>query len=77
VESQGPGQQRLMGAPLAGFLAYVSWYPGEGWRLYVHSWHEGQLPTSGLQTTYTHLTVDELADVLSAEQYSRCEWLRP
>lgn len=43
--------------------------------MYVSSWSEGQLPTSGHQDTYTRLTHDEALDVLSAEVALRCEWL--
>jgi hypothetical protein len=71
-----PGQQALSPAPLAGFVANVGWRPGEGWRVWVTSWHEAQTPTSGHQDAYAHLTADEALDVLTAAMYSRCEWLR-
>jgi hypothetical protein len=76
VESNGPGQMRAFEAPLAGFIAHISWRSGEGWRVYVTSWAEGQLPTSGHQETYTHLTASEALDVLAAEVATRCDWLR-
>lgn len=71
-----PGQTALFEAPLAGFAAQVSWRPGEGWRLWVTTWEEGQTPQKGRQNTYAHLTSDELQDVLAAEMMTRCEWLQ-
>lgn len=65
-----------MGPEVAGFVAQVSWRPGEGWRLWVTSWRQDQTPTAGHQAVYTRLTADELVDVLEAEQATRCEWLR-
>lgn len=76
METHGPRHDRLFEPEVAGFIAHISWRPGEGWRLYVTSWAEGQQPTSGLQATYAQLTADELVDVLQAEQATRCEWLR-
>jgi len=64
-----------MRGELAGFLAHVSWRPGEGWRLWLTSWEDGQLPTSGHQDCYKRLTYDELRDVLEAEVVLRCEWI--
>ena len=75
MESHEPRQGRLIDAELAGFVAHVSWRPGEGWRVYVSSWVEGQLPSSGHQDTYARLTSSEALDVLSAEIATRCEWL--
>lgn len=72
-------QPRLFPEPaqeLAGFVAHISWRPGEGWRVWVTSWAEGQLPTSGHQDAYRRLTADEAIDVLQAEIATRCEWLR-
>jgi len=77
VETVIPGQQSLMPSELAGFIAHVSWRPGEGWRLFVQSWAQGQTPPKGHSTVYDRLTADELVDVLCAEQLERCEWLRP
>jgi hypothetical protein len=76
VETTGPGNGALFNAPVAGFVAHVSWRPGEGWRVWVTSWNEDQTPTSGHQQQYTRLTADEAVDVLQAEQATRCEWLR-
>lgn len=72
----GPDQQALFPAPLAGFVANVSWRPGQGWRVCVTSWHQAQAPASAPQDAYSHLTLDEALDVLAAGAYSRCEWLR-
>jgi len=76
VESFDPGQLPLPPAELAGFVAHLSWRPGEGWRVWVTSWEQGQLPTSGHQDAYKRLTADEALDVLGAEVSTRCEWLR-
>jgi hypothetical protein len=76
VETTEPGQTRLISEELAGFVAHVSWRPGEGWRVWVTSWVEGQLPSSGHQDAYKRLTADEAMDVLQAEVATRCEWLR-
>lgn len=62
-------------SPLAGFIGHLSWRPGEGWRVYVTSWTEGMLPTSGHQETYVRLTASEMLDVVAAEVHTRCEWL--
>lgn len=75
MERNGPRQMEVVAAPLAGFIAHVSWRPGEGWRVYVSSWAEGQVPTSGHQDTYARLTSSEAQDVLAAEIATRCEWL--
>jgi hypothetical protein len=66
----------LFAAPVAAFIAQVSWRPGLGWRLWVTSWSDGQDPAGGSSTLYEHLTAEELSDVLQAEQATRCEWLR-
>ena len=76
MERPGAPLPALFDAPVAGFLAHVSWRPGEGWRLWCTSWNEAQTPTSGHQAAYERLTADELVDVLQAEQATRCEWLR-
>jgi hypothetical protein len=68
---------RFMGAQLAGFIAHVSWRPGEGWRVWVTTWEEGQTPPKGRQDEYRRLTADEAQDVLAAEMVTRCEWLTP
>jgi len=72
-----PGQVQLFKADLAGFVAQISWRPGEGWRLHVNSWQEGQLPGSGHQDEYARLTFEELLDVLEVVCWERCDWLRP
>lgn len=69
-------EESLWAAPTSGFLAHVSWRPGEGWRLWVSSWGPGETPSRGHSSTYTSLTADELVDVFLAEQATRCEWLR-
>lgn len=71
-----PAQDALFRGELAGFIAHVSWRPGEGWRVYVSNWDVGQLPSEGPSESYKHLTVDEAFDVLSAEIMTRCEWTR-
>lgn len=76
MESPVEAQTPLFASPIAAFLAQVSWRPGEGWRLWVSSWDVGEQPARARSSTYTHVTADELLDVLSAEQLARCEWLR-
>jgi len=66
----------MFASPIAGFVANLSWSAGQGWRLWVSSWDEGQTPARASSATYTFLTADELLDVLAAEQLTRCEWLR-
>ena len=67
---------RLFANPIDTFVAQVSWRAGKGWRLWVSSWDVGETPSRAHSATYELLTADELIDVLSAEQLSRCEWLR-
>jgi len=76
VEPETDTQQPLFASPIEHFVAQVSWSYGRGWRLWVSSWDQGERPSRARASTYTHLTADELIDVLSAEQLSRCEWLR-
>ncbi len=76
MAEHGPSQLRLVAGDLGGFIAHVSWRPGEGWRVYVTSWEPWETPTQGHQDTYTRLTADEAIDVLCAEQALRCTWLR-
>jgi len=71
-----PVGERLFEPEVAGFLAHISWRPDEGWRLWVTSYVEGQLPTSGHQDSYRRLTADEMLDVLAAEVETRCAWVR-
>jgi hypothetical protein len=70
-------QGRLFASPVESFIAHVSWRPGEGWRLWVSSWDQGDDPSRARSSQYENLTADELVDVLCAEQLGRCEWLRP
>lgn len=77
METSEGTQSPLFASPIAGFLAQVSWRPGEGWRLWVSSWDECETPSRARSSAYSLLTADELMDVLAAEQLSRCEWLRP
>lgn len=77
METTDEAQSRLFASPIETFVANVSWRPGEGWRLWVSSWDEGETPARAVSSTYRFLTADELIDVLCAEQLSRCEWLRP
>lgn len=76
MERVDPDQTALVAGPLAGFASHLNWTPGQGWRVWCTSWEEGQTPARGHQATYTHLTIDEALDVLTAEVGLRCEWLR-
>ena len=69
-------QGLLFASPLVGFVANVRWQTGEGWRLWVSSWDEGETPARARTDVYERLTADELLDVLAAVQLERCEWLR-
>lgn len=75
MERAGSPEHALFARQCSGFLAHVSWRPGEGWRLWVSSWDEGETPDRACSATYTHLTAEELVDVFLAEQATRCEWL--
>ena len=77
MEESAWAQSPLFTAPLGGFVAHLTWRPGEGWRVHVNSWPEGQAPLAACADTYTYLTADEALDVLAASVMSRCEWLHP
>jgi len=76
VEDTGGAQTPLFTSPCGGFVANLSWRPGEGWRVWANSWAEGHEPDQRLADLYTYLTADEALDVLQASVFSRCEWLR-
>lgn len=75
METTYDAQGRLFASPLQGFVANLSWHPGEGWRLWVSTWEEGETPSRARSRLYDHLSADEAVDVLCAEQMTRCEWL--
>lgn len=77
MREHGAGQGALFRGELAGFVAHISWRPGQGWHVSARSWDVGQEPSESGVDFYEHLTLDEALDVLSAEVATRCEWLRP
>lgn len=76
MEERHPGADQFFATPVDTFIANIRWTEGEGWRLWVSSWQRGERPARASSSTYTHLSADELLDVLAAEQMTRCEWLR-
>lgn len=75
MSTRDDAQYRLFASPLQGFVANLSWQPGEGWRLWVSTWEQGETPSRARSRLYEHLQADEAVDVLCAEQMARCEWL--
>jgi hypothetical protein len=76
VGTTEPEQQALIRGELLGFVAHISWRPGEGWRVHATSWDVGQRPSDASVERYEHLMLSEALDVLSAVAYARCEWVQ-
>lgn len=76
MEKLGATQTVLQAAECSAFVANVSWHPGQGWRVWVASGESASPPRWLSSDLYDGLTAGEAMDVLQAEVWSRCEWLR-